>query len=172
MKSFFLQTAISRSEYYKSLGESAFSQLTEEEIHFCYRTEDNNIAILVKHIGGNLRSRWTDFQNSDGEKPWRNRDAEFEDDIKGLKELQNIWDVGWLCFILALKKLNPKDLLNDVYIRKEKHTVLAAIQRQLNHNAYHIGQIIYLAKSIRGENWKNLSISKGDSALFNKKLGM
>ena len=170
--SLFLKNAIETSLYYKSMAENSLKQVSDKQIHTRFNNEDNNIATIAKHIAGNLLSRWTNFGKVDGEKPWRNRDSEFIDDLRDKESLLVLWDHGWNCFIEELQKLKPEDVLTEVYIRKEKNTVFKAIQRQLNHNSYHIGQMVLLAKSLKGSDWKSLSIPKNKSKDFNKNMGM
>lgn len=155
-------------EYYKLLGDKTLDQISDEQIFWQYNDESNSIAIIVKHLRGNMLSRWTDFINSDGEKEWRNRDAEFETDIKNRSELIEKWEAGWQCLFSALDSLTSSDLNKIVYIRNQGHTVLEAINRQLAHYPYHIGQIVFLGKMQSGKSWQSLTIPKGDSKVFNK----
>ena len=166
----YLQNALKLYAYYKKLGDKTFEQIEDNDISWRPNEESNSIAILVKHISGNMLSRWTDFLKSDGEKPLRNRDDEFEDDISSKDELVKRWEQGWNCLFSMLQSLEQEDLLRSVRIRKETHTVLEAINRQLTHYAYHIGQIIYVAKSIKSLKWQSLSIPKGESDRFNKEM--
>lgn len=155
-------------EYYKSLGERTFAALTDEELHLEPDSDVNSISIIVKHLWGNMRSRWTNFLTEDGEKEWRERDEEFESTFKTREEMIEKWDEGWKCVIDTLSGLNSKDLDKTVYIRNEGHKVSDAIQRQLAHYSYHVGQIVFLGKMIKGKEWQSLSIPKGESASFNK----
>ena len=155
--------------YYKSLGERTFAQISDEEIHFQPHPEANNIAIIVKHLNGNMLSRWSDFLNSDGEKDFRNRDGEFQHTIKNKEELLELWDEGWNCLFEAIDPLIEADLDKLAYIRNEGHTVIEAINRQMTHYAYHVGQIVYLGTVIRGKEWKSLTIPKGGSKAYNQK---
>jgi hypothetical protein len=155
---------------YKALGDKSFDQLREEEINKAPNKVSNSIAIIVKHLHGNMLSRWTDFLTSDGEKENRNREQEFEGDLKGKIEMKELWEKGWFCLFTTLDALTPADLQRIIYIRKEAHTVMEAINRQLTHYPYHIGQIVYLARMFRGEEWTSLSIPKGKSEEFNKKM--
>ncbi|MDB5135095.1 MAG: hypothetical protein JWP37_1698 [Mucilaginibacter sp.] len=164
----YLQSVIKQFEYYKLLGEKAMDQLPEEKLFWQYNNESNSIAVIVKHLWGNMLSRWTDLLTTDGEKEWRNRDAEFENDIQSKEDLLLKWDEGWQCLLNALKELTEEDLEKIVYIRNQGHTVLEAINRQLAHYPYHIGQIIYIAKMVSDSNWKSLSIPKGNSNSFNE----
>ena len=165
----FLINTIKLAQYYKSLGDQTFEQLSEEDIHWSAGESSNSIAAIVKHLWGNMLSRFTNFLTEDGEKPWRQRDAEFNDDISGMEEMISKWNEGWQCFISALEKLTPEDLAKTIYIRNEGHTVMDAIQRQMSHYPMHIGQIIYAAKLLKGESWKTLSIPKGASEKYNAK---
>ncbi len=152
--------------YYKMLGEKAMEQIPEEKLFWLYNEESNSIATLVKHLTGNMLSRWTDFFTSDGEKEWRNRDSEFVDDVKSRQQLIEIWDMGWKCLFNVIGNLKPEDLERIVYIRNQGHTVVDAINRQLAHYPYHIGQIVFLAKMV-SEKWNSLSIPKNKSAEYN-----
>ncbi len=163
----YLQSIKKQFSYYKQLSEKTFAQLPNEALFWQYNSESNSIAIIVSHLSGNMLSRWTDFLNSDGEKPWRNRDQEFETIIKCKQELLDKWERGWQCFSLALDSLKEEDLQKTILIRNEKHTVIEAINRQLAHYPYHIGQIVFIGKMITHENWKSLSIPKGKSESFN-----
>lgn len=154
--------------FYKSLADKSIAALNDEEIHYLPNEESNSIAILVHHMSGNMLSRFTDFLTSDGEKEWRNRDAEFEDTYASKQEMLDAWEKGWNCLFAALDTLSPEITTNIVYIRNEGHTVLEALTRQVAHYAYHVGQIVYLAKMIRNKEWQTLSIARGQSASFNK----
>jgi Protein of unknown function (DUF1572) len=153
---------------YKRLAEGAFAQLEDADFFHTPDPESNSIAIIVKHIGGNLRSRWTDFLTTDGEKPDRNRDQEFELDGNVTRDqLMRSWEEGCNAVFQTLASLQPADLARTVYIRGEAHSVIQAIQRSFAHYAYHVGQILYLGKHIRKAQWKSLSIPKGKSAEYN-----
>ena len=149
MESTFLQSAIKQFEYYKLLGEQTFAQLPEEALMWQYNTESNSIATIVKHLSGNMLSRWTDFLTSDGEKEWRNREDAFIETIQTKEELLDIWNKGWECFFDALNGLQADQLSQIIYIRNEGHTVIEAINRQLAHYPYHIGQIVFYAKILK-----------------------
>lgn len=153
--------------YYKQLGERTFDQLTDEDLLKRMTPESNSIAILVKHLWGNMMSRWTDFLISDGEKDWRERDKEFEDDIRTREEMLSKWNQGWGTLFSALDQLNEDNFTTTLFIRNQGHSVVEAINRQLCHYAYHIGQIVYIGTVIQGENWVSLSIPKGQSVAFN-----
>ena len=163
----FLQTAIRRLKYYKDLGDKTFEQLNEWDFHYQPNDESNSIAVMIQHMAGNMLSRWTNFLTEDGEKEWRQRDDEFEVHTYNKQQLLELWEKGWACFFTAVEALKKKDLKKTVTIRKEPLTVIDAINRQLAHYPYHVGQIIFLAKIIKNKNWKNLSIPKGDSQTYN-----
>ena len=164
----YLETVIRRVKYYKDLGDKTFAQLSEKDLHFQATSESNSIAIIVQHIAGNMLSRWTNFLTEDGEKEWRQRDDEFEIHQYSKQQVIDLWEGGWSCFLAALGSLNENDLLKTVTIRQESLTVVDAINRQLAHYPYHIGQILFIGKMILNKNWKSLSIPKGDSQAYNK----
>lgn len=168
MISSYLPSIIRQFEYYKILGEKTFEQLTEEQIHWQYNSESNSIAIIVKHIVGNMLSRWTNFLTEDGEKEWRKRDEEFEDSYSDKNEMILAWNKGWDCLFDAIKPLTEEQLEQIIYIRNQGHTVTEAINRQLAHYSYHIGQLVFLGKMINNDNWKSLSIPKGKSKSYNQ----
>ncbi|MEW5675894.1 DUF1572 family protein [Flavobacterium enshiense] len=153
--------------YYKTIGEKAMNQLEPEQLFFAANEDTNSIAVIVQHLSGNMLSRWTDFLTSDGEKEWRNRDSEFETVLKTKDELLNIWEKGWDCLFQAINSLTPEQLTQIVYIRNEGHTVLDAINRQLAHYPYHIGQIVFYAKMLKQTEWDSLSIPKNKSGDYN-----
>ena len=155
-------------QYYRSLGDKAFVQIDDQDIHWRYNEESNSIAAIVKHISGNSLSRWTDFLTADGEKEWRDRDDEFEDTITSKDDMITLWNKGWECLFDALKGLTEDDLMRTIYIRNEGHTVIEAINRQLAHIPSHVGQIIFVAKMIAGAGWQSPTIPKGQSVAFNK----
>ncbi|MBT8235565.1 MAG: DUF1572 domain-containing protein [Bacteroidia bacterium] len=164
-----MASAIREFERYKALGEKTFERLSEEEIQFTYKEDDNSIAQIVKHLVGNMRSRWTNFLEEDGEKSWRNRDTEFVDPFTNKEELKEAWSAGWKWVFDALAQVNEDNFSSTVRIRQEPHSIIQAIHRQLAHYASHVGQLVYLGKSIKGEQWVSLSIPKGKSEEFNKK---
>lgn len=153
--------------YYKQLGDKTFDQLSEEQLFWQYNEASNSIAIIVKHLWGNMLSRWTDFLTSDGEKEWRNRDGEFEADIKTPEELKEKWEAGWACLFQALDSINEENFDTLIYIRNMGHTIPEAINRQLAHYAYHIGQIVYIGRMLKDQEWTSLSIPKGGSKTYN-----
>ncbi|WP_299098019.1 DUF1572 family protein [uncultured Winogradskyella sp.] len=165
----YLASSIKQFEYYKSLGDKTLSQLTFEELKKEFEDDSNSISIIIKHIVGNMLSRWTNFLTEDGEKEWRQRDEEFIDSFHSKEELLNAWDKGWDCLFTAIKPLNDEDLERIIYIRNQGHTVVEAINRQMMHYAYHVGQIVFLGKLVKGKNWQSLSIPKGKSKDYNQK---
>jgi Protein of unknown function (DUF1572) len=154
--------------YYKSLGDKSLAQIDEEKIHFKFEENSNNIATIVKHIAGNMLSRWTDFLIADGEKEWRNRETEFEDTFRSKAEMMACWEKGWACLFDAIDPLNEEDLDKIIYIRNEGHSVLEAMNRQLAHYSYHVGQLVFVIKALKAEGWQTLSIPKGKSGDFNQ----
>lgn len=163
----YLKSARRVFNQYKELGEKSFEQLADEKLFIAVSEESNSIAVIVKHLSGNMRSRWTDFLTTDGEKEWRNRDEEFENDIETRDKLLWVWNSGWNCLFEALDSISDNDLSKRVYIRNQEHTVLEAINRQLAHYSYHIGQIVFLGKMLCNHPWKSLSIPRGESKQFN-----
>ncbi len=160
----YLEDARFGFQQYKHLAERAFAQLHHDHWFICLDPEANSIALIVKHMSGNMRSRFTDFLTSDGEKPERNRDREFVlDSATTSEQVLAWWEAGWSCVFHALDGLTPEDLTRTVFIRGQEHTVLRAINRQLLHYAHHIGQIVFMVKHLRGTEWKSLSIPKGQS---------
>lgn len=168
MNNNYLDSVRQQFEYYKLLGEKTFDQLTDEALFWQYNEESNSIATIVHHLNGNMLSRWTDFLESDGEKTWRNRDEEFENNIHTRQEMLDLWNKGWSCLFNALNSLTEADLNRIIYIRNQGHTVLEAINRQLAHYPYHIGQIIYIGKMAANEHWNSLSIPRSQSKSYNQ----
>ncbi|AKH93902.1 TPA: DUF1572 family protein [Elizabethkingia anophelis] len=166
----YLQSVKKQFSYYKALAEKTFAQLTEEQLFWQYNEESNSIAIIAKHLAGNMLSRWTDILNTDGEKEWRNRDAEFENDFQSKVELIEFWNKGWNIFQTTLESLKNEDLEKVIYIRNQGHTVLEAINRQLAHYPYHVGQIVFIGKMICNQNWESLSIPRNTSADYNQNM--
>jgi hypothetical protein len=156
----FLKDVIKRLQFYKDLGDKTFEQVGDEDFFIRPSSESNSIAIIIQHLYGNMRSRFTDFLTEDGEKPWRNRDAEFEPMDVSKADLLSFWNTGWESVFSALQILHPKDLTKTVYIRQEAMSVTDALLRQLAHYAYHVGQIVYVAKMIKDAAWKTLSMPK------------
>lgn len=153
--------------YYKTIAEKAIDQLEPEQLFVAVNEDTNSIAVIVQHLTGNMLSRFTDFLTSDGEKEWRNRDGEFEEVIADKTELMALWQKGWDCFFNAINTLTPEQLETIVYIRNEGHTVVEAINRQLAHYPYHIGQIVFYAKMLKSTEWDSLSIPKNKSNSYN-----
>ncbi len=165
----YLEEARRQFRGHKRMGENAMSQLRDEQLFVTLDPEANSVATLVKHLAGNMRSRFTDFLTSDGEKPDRFRDREFEVTSAITRaEVMNWWEDGWTCVFSAIDPLQPEDVMRTVTIRGEPHTVLQAMNRQIAHYAQHIGQIVFLAKHLRSSDWKTLSIPKGKSEEFKK----
>jgi hypothetical protein len=166
----YIKDALSLFGYYKKLGERAIDQVSETQLFETLDDEMNSIAIIVKHMAGNMRSRWTHFLTSDGEKPDRNRDSEFVDAPPTREGVMQLWEQGWECVFTALKPLGEEDLGRRVTIRGEAHSVMQAINRQLAHYAHHCGQIVFLAKHFQHANWKSLSVPRNKSAEFNRRV--
>jgi predicted secreted protein len=168
MQHIFLTSATTQFQYYKLLGEKTFAQLADEQLFWQYNEESNSIATIVKHLTGNMLSRWTDFLTTDGEKEWRNRESEFENDIKTREALLALWNKGWQCLFDALASITEDDLEREIFIRNQGHTLVEAINRQLAHYPYHVGQIVFIGKMMCDSNWNSLSIPRGDSKKYNE----
>jgi uncharacterized damage-inducible protein DinB len=168
MENSYLTSTIKQFEYYKSLGDKTIAKLSFEELKQEFAEDSNSISIIVKHIVGNMLSRWTNFLTEDGEKEWRKRDEEFNDTFYSKKELIDAWNKGWECLFNAIKPLSSDNLEQIIYIRNQGHTVTEAINRQMMHYAYHVGQIVFLGKLIKRKDWQSLSIPKGKSKAYNK----
>jgi len=167
----YLADALYTFSYYKKLAERAFAQISDEDLFKTLDQESNSIAINMKHMAGNMLSRWTDFLTTDGEKPERNRDMEFVMLPETTRdEMLAYWERGWKCVFGAVEPLKPEDLMRTVTIRGQDHTVIQAINRQLAHYAYHVGQIVYLAKHFKSSDWQSLSVPKNKSAEFNARM--
>jgi hypothetical protein len=164
----FMSSAINAFEANKRLADRAVEQVPDDKLHVALDKNTNSIAVIMKHVAGNLVSRWTDFLTTDGEKLWRNRDDEFVDSFSSRAEVLEVWERGWECLFRTLKSLRPEDLRNTVLIRGEPHSVPLALERSLGHACYHIGQIVQLARFHAGEQWKTLTIPRGESEQFNK----
>ena len=167
MEEDYLYSVAKQFDYYKILGEKTFIQLSEDDLFWQHNKESNTIAVIVNHLSGNMKSRWTDFLTSDGEKEWRERDLEFEDVIKTEVEMLDKWNEGWACLFNALDLLNKQNFSSEVLIRNQSHSIVEAVNRQMMHYAYHIGQIVYIGRMIKGNEWNSLSIPKGKSVEFN-----
>ena len=166
----YLASARQQFQQYKALGEKALAQVPDEALNWQPNPACNSMASIVKHLGGNMLSRWTDFLTTDGEKPWRTREAEFDNDLPTRAAVLNTWEAGWQCLFAALDGLTDADLDHTVYIRHEPHSVLEAINRQLAHYPSHVGQLLLLGKLVQGEAWQSLSIGRGQSAAFNANM--
>jgi len=166
----YIEDSLSLFRYYKKLGEGALEQVSDEQLFATLDPEMNSIAIMVKHMTGNMRSRWTDFLTSDGEKPDRNRDMEFEQPPSNRADMLKMWNDGWGRVFSALEPLSDSDLGRTVSIRGEPHSVMQAINRQIAHYSYHVGQIVFLAKHLNASGWKSLSVPRNKSAEFNKRV--
>jgi hypothetical protein len=166
----YLEDALSLFRYYKNLAERAMAQASDEQLVTALDAEMNSIGVIVKHLAGNMRSRFTDFLSSDGEKPSRHRDTEFEDPPGTREEILALWEEGWTCVFSALEPLSEDDLQRTVAIRGEDHSVMQAVNRQLAHYSYHCGQIVLLAKHFGQDHWQSLSVPRGKSADFNRRV--
>lgn len=163
----FIESARKQFEYYKMLGDKAMQQLSDEQLFWSFNEESNSIATIVKHLWGNMLSRWTDFLTTDGEKATRNRDFEFVNDATTRQEVLQRWEEGWACLFQALDSLSVEDLTRIVYIRNQGHTVTEAINRQLAHYPYHVGQMVFIGKMLASQ-WTSLSVPRGQSVNYNQ----
>ena len=166
----YLKDSLAVFRYYKRLAERAIEQVSDADLFTELGPESNSIAIVIKHMAGNMRSRWTDFLTADGEKPGRNRDTEFEAPPQTRTQVLELWEVGWQCLFTAIEPLTDADLSRTVFIRGEAHSVMQAINRQVAHYQYHIGQIVLLARHFAGDRWQSLTIPRKGSAEFNRKV--
>lgn len=166
----YLADAIDLLHHYKGLGEKAMAQCPADGFSRTLDPESNSIATIVKHLAGNMKSRFTDFLTSDGEKPWRDRDSEFEDPPASREEVLALWESGWACVFAALGSLSEADLGRTVTIRTEAHSVLQAIHRQVAHYSYHVGQIVFLSKHLGHEGWQAISVPRRQSASYNAEV--
>jgi hypothetical protein len=166
----YLEDSLTLFRAYKKLAERAMEQVSDEQLFIALDEESNSIAIIVKHMAGNMRSRWTDFLTTDGEKPDRNRDSEFVDPAATRAALLQVWEEGWTCVFDAIEPLTDADLGRRITIRGEAHSVMQAVNRQVAHYAQHVGQIVLLAKHFAGADWKSLSVPRNRSAEFNRKV--
>ena len=166
----YLEDSLALLRYYKNLAERAMAQVTDEQLLAVLDDEMNSIAVIVKHMAGNMKSRWTDFLTSDGEKPDRQREAEFNDPPAAREALLALWEEGWKCLFQALEPLREEDLQRTVTIRGEPHSVMQTINRQMAHYPYHCGQIVFLAKHLNHGGWQSLSIPRGQSDKFNRRV--
>ncbi|RIV30307.1 DUF1572 domain-containing protein [Flagellimonas lutimaris] len=166
----YLKSVLFEFQRYKSMGDKTFAQISDNDIHWKYAETDNSIAIIVKHLVGNMLSRWTNFLTEDGEKSWRERDLEFEGSYISKSEMTTAWEKGWKCFFDALSQIDAINFQKKITIRGEEYTIVEAINRQLAHYANHVGQIVFIGRMIKGSEWTSLSIPKGASKAFNKKM--
>jgi hypothetical protein len=166
----YLEDSLSLFRYYKKLADRAMAQVSDEQLFAVLDEEENSIAVVVKHMAGNMRSRWTDFLTTDGEKPDRDRDSEFEDPPATREALLELWESGWACLFNAIEPLSNADLARTITIRGEAHSVMQAINRQLAHYPHHVGQIVLLAKHFCRGRWQSLSVPRKGSAEFNRKV--
>ncbi|MDQ8003234.1 MAG: DUF1572 domain-containing protein [Pedobacter sp.] len=167
MNNDYLDSVKKQFQYYKMLGDKTFAQLNNDAFFWQYNEDSNSIAMIVNHLSGNMLSRFTDFLTTDGEKEWRNRDLEFEPQLKTKAAVIEKWEQGWTCLFEAINPLTANDLDRIIYIRNQGHTVTEAINRQLAHYPYHIGQIVMLGKMLAENGWQSLSIPKGRSQVYN-----
>ena len=163
----YLDSAIKQFQYYKMLGDKTFAQLNEEQMFWQPNQDSNSIAVIVKHLHGNMLSRWTDFLTTDGEKESRDREAEFDNDTPTKADVLARWEEGWRCLFDAINPLTDNDLDAVIYIRNQGHTVMEAINRQLAHYPYHVGQIVFIGKMLRSDEWTSLSIPRNQSHIYN-----
>lgn len=163
----FLNSHLKRALGYKELADKTFAQLSDADFHYQPNEASNSIAVIVQHVAGNMLSRFTNFLTEDGEKEWRKRDDEFNDQQWSKEALLKKWNEGWDCYINAVQPLTADDLLKTITIRSETLTVIDALNRQLSHYPYHVGQIVYIGRMIKNNNWQSLSIPKGQSQQFN-----
>ncbi|MBX7051791.1 MAG: DUF1572 domain-containing protein [Flavobacteriales bacterium] len=170
MKAEYIKNIRAIFQQYKTLGEKAMAQVEEKRLFWTFNNESNSIAMIVQHISGNMLSRFTNFYEEDGEKPWRNRDREFENIVTTRAEMMDAWEKGWKCFLDVVNNLQDLDLERTVYIRNEPHSVLEAVNRQLAHYSYHVGQIVFLSKMVADAEWNSLSIPKNKSREFNDQM--
>lgn len=166
----FLTSYVKRISYYKELADKTFEQLNEADFHFQPNEVSNSIAIIIQHMAGNMLSRFTNFLTEDGEKEWRNRDTEFEEQQLSKEELLQKWEDGWACVLNSINQLTEDNLLQTISIRTEELTVMDALNRQLAHYPYHVGQIVFIGRMIKNKEWLSLSIPKGASDAFNRQM--
>jgi hypothetical protein len=164
----FLSAIQSAFEANKRLAERAFEQVPDDKLHLALDENTNSIAVIMKHVAGNLRSRWTEFLTSDGEKPWRDRDDEFVDTLASREEILQDWNDGWNCLLQTLRSLSDEDLGMTVTVRGEEHAVPLALARSLGHTCYHVGQVVQVARVHAGDTWQTLTIPRGQSRQFNQ----
>lgn len=168
MTTHYLESVKKQFEQCKLLGEKTFAQLTDDQLFWKYNEESNSIATIVKHLWGNMLSRWTDFLTTDGEKEGRNRESEFDNDINCRDEMMHKWNEGWACLFNAINSITTDNFNSTIYIRNEPHSIMEALNRQLTHYPYHVGQIVFIGKMLQDKNWESLSIPSGGSKKFNE----
>lgn len=166
----YLNTVIEKFKEVKALGDKTIEQLDDSQLHWSMNEASNSIAVIMKHLSGNMISRWSDFLTSDGEKESRDRDSEFKDDAASRQEMLEHWELGWETLLTTLSKLEGEDLQKTVRIRSEEHVVIEAIERQMSHYSYHIGQIVHIGKQIKGDDFDTLTIPKGQSEQYLNKM--
>ncbi len=166
----YIENALKEFRGMKALADKSVAQVSDEEFFRTIDPESNSIAVIMKHMAGNMRSRWTDFLTSDGEKPNRHRDTEFELESEDRRSIQERWEEGWRIVFEAVEPLKSEDLMRTITIRREPHTIVEAVNRQLTHYGEHVGQIIFLAKHLKSSAWRTLSVPRGMSEAFNKKM--
>ena len=167
MEKDYLDSVKKQFAYYKILGNKTFSQLSDDDFFWQFNEESNSIAMIIQHLHGNMLSRWTDFLTTDGEKDSRNREGEFEARVTTKEQVLEQWETGWQCLFDALNALTDNDLARIIYIRNMGHSVTEAINRQLAHYPYHVGQIVFIGKMLADNNWQSLSIPRGNSNQYN-----
>ncbi len=165
----YLSSAKRQFTMYKQLAEKAIAQIDDAELHWQANEDSNSVVMIVKHMWGNMLSRWTDFLTTDGEKDWRNRDAEFENENISREAMMKLWEEGWQCLFNALESITDDDLERIIFIRNDGHTLLDAINRQISHYSYHVGQIVYISKLRIKTDWNSLSIPRNQSQQYNAK---
>ena len=169
MVSNYLTSVQKQFQYYKMLGEKTFAQCSDLVLFDPIEADGNSIGVIVNHIAGNMGSRWTDFLTTDGEKEWRNREQEFAEVLKSRQDLLTRWEEGWQCLFSALETLSEENIDTEIYIRNQGHTIIEAVNRQICHYSYHVGQIVLIGKTARGNHWQSLSIPRGGSQSYNAK---
>ncbi|WP_317900078.1 DUF1572 family protein [Aurantibacillus circumpalustris] len=167
MNTDYLESAKKQFAYYKLLGEKTVEQLKDKDLFYKYNDDSNSIAVIIKHLHGNMMSRWTDFLTTDGEKEWRQRDEEFEEPEESKEAILKLWNEAWNCLFNTLNSLSEEDLSKTIYIRNQGHSVTEAINRQLAHYPYHVGQIVFIGKMLSNAKWNSLSIPKNASKEYN-----
>lgn len=163
----YLESVKKQFQFYRLLGEKTLQQLSDEELFWTFNEESNSVAAIIKHLHGNMLSRWTEFLTSDGEKDWRDRDSEFSNDLTDRQEILDKWSQGWQCLFDALDSVSEENIDTVIYIRNQGHTITEAINRQLSHYPYHVGQIVFIGKMLKDHQWESLSIPRGESGRYN-----